>query len=195
MILSDVDIKKAIEERKIIIDPLPEETQYQSSSLDLRINGEFKEYDPEILKQQAIEVTLDFSQLHFPKLKKFFRDLKAENDGSIIIKPDTFILAQTYERLTLPLESQLAARIEGRSSGARLGLVVHLSAPTIHAGFTGKITLELINHGDFLIRLFPKKDTICQLVFEQVLSKPSRAILSQFQGQTTVMGNSPPNHT
>lgn len=188
MILSDIDIKKALKEKKIIIDPPPQETQFNSSSLDLRLNGEFKEYNREILEQQAVSITIDFSELNFPKLKGLFKDLKKESDGSFIIKPKQFVLAQTLEKITLPIEHQLAARVEGRSSTARLGLAVHLSAPTIHAGFSGKITLEIINHGSCLIKLDPKKDRICQLVFEQISSKPQKANLTQFQGQTSVMG-------
>jgi dCTP deaminase len=191
MILSDIDIKEAIKEGKIIIEPFPEETQYQTTALDLRINGEFKEYNPDLFKED-IEVTLNFLKLKFIKLKSYLRDLKPESDGSFIIKSKRFILAQTYEKISLPPESQLAARIEGRSSTARLGLAVHLSAPTIHTGFKGKITLELINNGPFSIRLYPQKDIICQLIFEQVVSKPERDIQSQFQGQTSVIGN-PPN--
>lgn len=190
MILSDVDIKKALREKKIIIDPLPDDTQFNSSSLDLRLNGEFKEYNPELLKKKGIEVTINYSELCFPELKGFFVDLKKENNGSIIIRPNKFILAQTLERITLPLDAQIAARVEGRSSAARLGLVVHLTAPTIHSGFSGKITLEIINHGPCCIRLDPKRDRICQLIFECISSKPTKANLSQFNGQTSIIGTS-----
>lgn len=188
MILSDVDIKKAIKQKKIIIEPTPEETQFNTSSLDLRLDDEFKEYNTDLVKKRCVAVTIDYSQLEFIELKDYFKDLKKEGDGSFVIRPGAFILAQTLEKITLPLKHQIAARIEGRSSTARLGLVVHLSAPTIHAGFSGKITLEMINHGPCTIKLNPKKDRICQLIFEQILSKPKKANLSQFQGQTSVMG-------
>lgn len=188
MILSDVDIKKAIKAKKIIITPTPEETQYNTSSLDLRLNGEFKEYNRDLVEKKCVEVIIDYSQLEFIELKDYFKDLKKENDGSFIIRPGAFILAQTLEKITLPIKHRIAARIEGRSSTARLGLVVHLSAPTIHAGFSGKITLEIINHGPCTIKLNPKKDRICQLIFEQILSKPGKANLSQFQGQTSIIG-------
>ena len=122
--------------------------------------------------------------------QKYLVDIPKERDGSIVIKPKAFILARTLEKITLPLESQLAARVEGRSSGARLGLVVHLSAPTIHAGFSGKITLEIINHGYAYIRLDPKKDRICQLIFEQLFGTPEKANLSKFHGKKSVTGSS-----
>ena len=191
MILSDIDIKTAIKEKKISIEPFPEEVQFNSSSLDLRLDKEFKEYNKELFDQQGIKIDVDYSEFDFPKFsQKYLKDILKERDGSVIVKPKAFILARTLEKITLPLESQLAARVEGRSSGARLGLVVHLSAPTIHAGFSGKITLEIINHGYTHIRLDPKKDRICQLIFEQLLSKPAKANLSKFQGQKSVTGSS-----
>ena len=172
MILSDVDIKKAIEEKKIIVTPQPDDNQISSSSLDLRIGDEFKEYDQGLVGQGGVGIVIDYSDFNFTEFsRKYLRDLSKEGDGSIIIKPKAFILAKTYERISLPIESQIAARIEGRSSVARLGLVVHLSAPTIHARFTANITLEIINHGHTYIRIDPRKDRICQLIFEQLSRK------------------------
>ncbi|RKX91269.1 MAG: dCTP deaminase [Spirochaetes bacterium] len=189
MILSNVDIKKAIENKKIIIEPSPEKIQFSSSALDLRLDDEFKEYNMELLKQNGVKVDVDFSNFNFQKFSRaYLKDVPKERDGSIIIKPGAFILAKTLEKITLPLQSEIAARVEGRSSVARLGLVVHLSCPTIHAGFSGKITLEIINHGPTHIRLDPKKDKICQLIFERLSSRPERANLSQFQGQISVTG-------
>ncbi len=189
MILSDGDIKAALNERKIIIDPLQEETQINSSSLDLRLDSEFKEYDQGLF-QTGVRVDVDYSDFNFTEFsKRYLKDIPTESDGSLIIKPKAFILAKTLEKISLPLESQLAARVEGRSSCARLGLVVHLSAPTIHSGFSGKITLEIINHGITYIRLDPKKDKICQLIFERLTNTPRKANLSQFQGQESVTGS------
>jgi dCTP deaminase len=76
----------------------------------------------------------------------------------------------------------LAARVEGRSSYARCGLLVHFTAPTIHAGIDGTITLELINLGSLDIMLYPGMP-ICQLILEKLDAKPF-ANESQFQGQT-----------
>ena len=191
MILSNVDIKKSIKNKKILIDPPPEALQINSSSLDLRLDTEFKEYDQGLVGQDGVRIDVDYSKFNFTKFsQQYLKDLPRESDGSIIIKPKAFILAKTLERITLPIESQLAARVEGRSSGARLGLVVHLSAPTIHAGFSGKITLEIVNHGYTHIRLDPQKDKICQIIFEKLSSKPTKANLSQFQGQESVTGAS-----
>ncbi len=81
----------------------------------------------------------------------------------------------------------LAARVEGRSSFARCGLLVHFTAPTIHAGFNGRITLELINLGSIPILLYPEA-YICQLIIEQVVGTPLKND-SQFQGQTKPSGS------
>jgi dCTP deaminase len=189
MILSDVDIKDALKTKKIILIPPPDDTQIQSSALDLRLGTEFKSYNEKLLKVKGIGVVIDYSDLDsFAAIEEYLEDLPKEHDGSVIIKPHTFILAKTLEIVKLPLKSQLAARVEGRSSIARLGLTVHLSAPTIHAGFMGRITLEIINHGYCSIKLDPKRDKICQLIFEELKSIPSKANLSQFHGQKTVVG-------
>ena len=96
---------------------------------------------------------------------------------------------RTRERVTLPIienRQSLAARIEGRSSFARCGMLVHFTAPTIHAGFSGTITLEIANLGTMSIVLYPDA-RVCQLIIEQVCGVPFRND-SQFQGQATAGG-------
>lgn len=92
------------------------------------------------------------------------------------------------ERVTLPIvpSKTLAARIEGKSSVARCGLLVHFTAPTVHAGFDGTLTLEMINLGNAGFTLFPGL-AICQLILEIVSGDPI-ANPSQFQGQSTPAG-------
>jgi dCTP deaminase len=115
-------------------------------------------------------------------------DLPREPDGGVVIAPGAFVLAQTREHITLPQDSRLAARVEGRSSYARLGLVVHLTAPTIHAGFCGTIVLEMMNFGPFALKLDPGRTRICQLIFEELGAAPSVAFRSVFQNQACVLG-------
>jgi dCTP deaminase len=98
------------------------------------------------------------------------------------------MLAITRERVHLNRNYKLAARVEGRSSLARLGLIVHLTAPTIHAGFNGKITLEMINFGPFYLKMVPNQTPICQLIIEQLESEPTQDIATSFQGQTLPSG-------
>jgi dCTP deaminase len=122
------------------------------------------------------------------------------NSDSVLISDDQpfrleqsrFVLANTQERVDFPLrdgEICYAARVEGRSSLARCGILVHFTAPTIHAGFAGTITLEIINLGFAPFLLRPGLP-ICQLIVEEVRGQPALAP-NQFKGQTTPEGLSP----
>lgn len=105
-------------------------------------------------------------------------------DGrGFVVEPGTFLLAWTAEEVELPSRSRLAARIEGKSSLARLGIGVHITAPTIHAGFVGSIQLEICNHGSLRVRVSPGLP-VCQLIFEQTLGTPSKGYKGQFSGQS-----------
>jgi len=107
-----------------------------------------------------------------------------------VLRPHRLVLGRTLEHLELPIipgQIALGARIEGKSSYARCGLLVHFTAPTIHAGFVGTITLELINLGPYSIALYPNAP-ICQLIFETVLGEPTPNE-GQFQGQQSPGGN------
>lgn len=105
-----------------------------------------------------------------------------------MLEPRVFLLGRTVEKVSLPLLTgqSLAARIEGKSSFARCGLLVHFTAPTVHAGFDGTLTLEMINLGSAGISLFTGM-SICQLILETVLGDPDPHP-SQFQGQITPAG-------
>ena len=97
------------------------------------------------------------------------------------LKPETLILGCTKEYVDLK-QSRLAARVEGTSSLARYGLSIHLTAPTIHAGFQGTIRLEIINHGHYPNILW-RDMRICQIIFEQTFGTPEKDYEGQFAGQ------------
>jgi dCTP deaminase len=100
-----------------------------------------------------------------------------------------FVLGQTIEEVNFPISPAgqfFAARLEGKSSLARCGILVHFTAQTIHAGFRGKITLEIINLGPFDFLLTPDM-FICQLIIEEVKGSPVNAP-NQFIGQSTPAG-------
>ncbi len=84
--------------------------------------------------------------------------------------------------MELPIQSRIAARVEGKSSLARLGLGIHVTAPTIHAGFKGEIQLEIAHHGTIPVRLTVGMK-VCQLIFEMSLGTPEKGYQGQFQGQ------------
>jgi dCTP deaminase len=194
MILSDKGIKKALADGDIIIEPTPHSDHYQTSAVDILVGNSFKVWNLDLLaKTPGFKGELDLSQQRFAiTAAKFSQDAKRESDGCIIVPPyrevPQVMLCQTQGRIALKAESRLAARVEGRSSLARLGVMVHLTAPTIHAGFDGFITLEVINHGPFFLRLRPNETVICQYIFERLETEPEMKISTSFQGQETPIG-------
>jgi dCTP deaminase len=194
MILSDRGIKKAIAKGEIIIEPSPKEEHFATSAVDIFLGESFKVWNRDLLKgTPGFTPLLDLSVQQFGiTAAAFAKDATLEADGSFILKPyievQQVLLCQTEGRIALDPKSRLAARVEGRSSLARLGVMVHLTAPTIHAGFDGFITLEVINHGAFDLRLVPHKTPMCQYIFERLEQTPGKTITTAFQGQTTPTG-------
>jgi len=196
MILSDEGIRRALKSGEIEIDPTPETDHYSPSAVDILLGpaSTFRRWKNEAIKAQGITVILDLSLQNYGITAGHYAEtVTAEHDGSIILPPygtvPQVMLCQTLQRIHLKPESKLAARVEGRSSFARLGLMVHMTAPTIHAGFNATITLEMVNHGPFHLKLVPQTTRICQFIFERLESIPEMAIATAFQGQTTPLGN------
>jgi dCTP deaminase len=92
------------------------------------------------------------------------------------------ILAYSKEYIDLRPDPKFAAWVEGKSSLSRFGLSIHITAPTIHSGYNGRIRLEIFNQGHLPIRL-KSGMRICQLIFEQTLGTPDRGYVGQFAGQ------------
>ncbi|MDD4409440.1 MAG: dCTP deaminase [Candidatus Pacebacteria bacterium] len=162
MILSDREIKKLLDEGKIKIFPEPNlEEQLGSASLDLRLSEEFMVF--EHTKKPYIDT----------KNPETFKDMtkmiKVPENEPFVFHPGEFVLGATSEEVELP--DDVAARIDGRSSLGRLGIVIHSTAGHIDPGFRGKIVLEMENIGMIPVLLYPGT-RVCQLVFE-VLSSPT----------------------
>lgn len=192
MILCDTEIRAALHYRQILITPEPPSENITTSALDLTLGADdFKQWKSPA--GAGISISVDPSQADWFRnlATHFLEESPRENDGSVLIQPGQLILALTHERIELPEESRLAARVEGRSSLARLGLGIHVTAPTIHSGFRGRITLEITNHGVFPIKLRPGM-RICQLIFEAVFGTPSAAMTGLFQDQGSVTGKLSP---
>lgn len=188
MILSNIEIQKAIEEGRLIITPDPQPRSpeysncpYNTTAVDLRLS-------PALSIPRPGPYTYDLRQPGFAKFLARNSDHKVISEEGYALQPGKFVLGITIERVYLPLVPglSLAARIEGKSSLARCGLLVHFTAPTVHAGFDGPLALEMINLGNVAISLFPEM-AIAQLVLEAVVGDP-QASPSQFQGQTTPTG-------
>ena len=135
-------------------------------------------------------VTVDISSFNYLRLAgNYLQKLTVDSDGTIVLQPHCFILSNTREEVgnTDP-GCCLAARVEGRSSLARLGLQIHMTAPTVHAGWLGNLALEIFNAGPFPLRLSPGT-AICQLIIEEVKSPPTGSMEgTQFQGQDSARG-------
>lgn len=195
MILSNSAIFAALDDQRLVIDPEPTprnpadnpdaDWPYATSAIDLRLGDEVSWFNDGL----AINIDLrrgQFARLFGPNSSS----RKITEDQPYSLMPGKLVLANTLERVELPIipgKASLAARVEGRSSFARCGLLVHFTAPTIHAGFKGRITLELINLGSIPILLYPNT-YICQLIVEEVMGVPLENE-SQFQGQTKPDGS------
>ncbi len=161
MILSDRDIKKALESGRVKIDvPAGEYLQHvHASSMDLRLGSTFKLYE------HSKFAVLD------PKRPETFhglmRTIVVAEGESYIVQPGEFVLGVTQETITLP--DDLVARVEGRSSLGRLGIIVHSTAGFVDPGFSGTITLEISNLNRMPVALYPGM-RICQLAFEVMSS-------------------------
>ena len=182
MLLADKDIKKALKNRKIIIKPQPNlDVALTACSLDLRLNHEF-----EVFEHSRIPF---FDPKHI-NIESLTKKAKLYKQRFFILQPGELALASTLEWIELP--DDIAARLEGRSSLGRLGIVVHSTAGLLHPGFKGRIVLELGNHSRIPIALYPKM-RICALSFEP-LTQPAQTPYAKkkgakYAGQTGVSGS------
>lgn len=181
MILTDREIKIAIDNQLIEVSPGPSPDAYSSTSLDLTLDERLIEFN---VQAAGLDIVIDpgvpgynFNRM----LPGISSKIDVPADG-YTLKPNILILAWTRERIHLKPASQIAARVEGKSSLARIGLSVHVTAPTIHAGFKGPIQLEIVNHGKYPIRLRTGM-SICQLIFEKTLGVPEKGYQGQFLNQ------------
>lgn len=161
MIYSDRDIKRLLSEGRIQIEPAPDlQTQLGSCSLDLRLSNEFSVF--EYNKFPFIDVR------DVNASRDIMKPVTVELDQPFVLHPGSFVLAITMERVELP--DDIVARLEGRSSLGRLGIIVHATASVIDPGWRGRIVLELANHGQMPVALYPGM-RVCSVTFEP-LSTP-----------------------
>lgn len=175
MLLSDRDIRAALDSESLVIEP----------------------YDPEMVQPSSVDVRLDkffrvFNNSRYTHIdpKEEMPDLtslvEVEDGQSFILHPGEFVLGATYEKFTLPAD--LAGRLEGKSSLGRLGLLTHSTAGFIDpGGFSGHITLELSNTANLPIALWPGMKVGQLAIFK--MSSPAEnpygtgKLGSKYQGQ------------
>ncbi len=163
MFLSDRDILKYMEAGKIKISPEPDlQTQLGSCSIDFRLSNTFRVFEHSKYPYIDLRTEIDTNDL--------MRRVDVPDGDAFTIQPGELVLAATQEELVLA--NDVMARLEGRSSLARLGIIVHSTAGLFDPGWTGIPTLELGNLGRMPVRLYPGM-RICAFTFAQ-LSSPAR---------------------
>lgn len=175
MILSDRDLKAEIEAGRLVIEPF-DVTAVQPSSVDLRVGHQFRVFHnaryPYIDVRKPLE---DLTEL-----------VEASEHEPFILHPGEFVLGSTLETVTLP--DDLVARLEGKSSLGRLGLLIHSTAGFVDCGFSGQLTLELSNVANLPITIYPgmRIGQLCVFRLSSPAEKPygSREIGSKYHGQT-----------
>ncbi len=174
VLISDRDIRQEIADGRIVLEPF-DESMIQPASVDVRIDRFFRLFDnhkyPHIDPSQPQE---DLTRL-----------VEVAPDEPFILHPGEFVLGSTYEKVTLP--DDVAARLEGKSSLGRLGLLTHSTAGFIDPGFSGHVTLELSNMATLPIMLWPgsKVGQLCFFRLSSPTEHPygSGAYGNRYQGQ------------
>jgi dCTP deaminase len=142
MLLSDRDIRTEIETGRVVLTPYDPEMM-QPSSIDVRLDKYFRVFDNH--KYAAIDPAIEQAELT--------RLVEVDRGEPFILHPGEFVLGSSYESVKLP--DDIAARLEGKSSLGRLGLLTHSTAGFIDPGFEGNVTLELSNVATLPINLWP----------------------------------------
>ncbi|CAB4876801.1 unannotated protein [freshwater metagenome] len=174
MLLSDRDIRKELSDGRVGVEPF-DEAMIQPSSVDVRLDKFFRVFENH--KYSVIDPSIEQPELT--------REVIAEDGEHFILHPGEFVLASTYEVITLP--DDIAGRLEGKSSLGRLGLLTHSTAGFIDPGFSGHITLELSNVANLPVKLFPgmKIGQLCLIKLSSPAEHPygSAIYASRYQGQ------------
>ena len=174
MILSDRDIRAAIDDGRIGIDPF-DVSDVQPSSVDLHVDRYFRTF------HNARHPYIDVKK----PMEELTELVEVREDEAFILHPGEFVLGSTSEYVKLPHD--LVARLEGKSSLGRLGLLIHSTAGYVDPGFEGHLTLELSNVANLPITIYPDMK-IGQISFFQLTSAAenpygSKKVGSKYQGQ------------
>ena len=174
MLLSDRDIRAEIAADRVVLDPW-DPGMVQPSSVDVRLDKYFRLFDNH--KYQVIDPAQDQPDLT--------RLVEVDPKDGFVLHPGEFVLGSTLEAVTLP--DDLAARVEGKSSLGRLGLLTHATAGFVDPGFSGHVTLELSNVATLPIMLWPgmKIGQLCFIRLSSPAENPygSATYGSHYQGQ------------
>lgn len=193
MILSNTAILRAIKKKQIKIGKLtgtekPGKPPFNTTSVDLKLSSTIS------VPRQKGALAVDLRDERNTKIADLLRanceNVRIGRNRPLTLDPGMFVLGATEERVDFGVgdacDWSFAARVEGKSSRARCGLIVHCTAPIIHAGFEGPITLEIANLSTWPFLLYPGM-YICQIVIEEVLGEVVETG-NQFKGQNHPTG-------
>jgi dCTP deaminase len=174
MILSDRSLREEIAAGRIVIDPF-DDSCVQPSSIDLHLDHRFLVFRNHTMAH--IDVRTDLSALT--------EQVEVSDDDPFILHPGEFVLGSTSERVAVP--DDLVARLEGKSSLGRLGLLIHSTAGYVDAGWDGQLTLEFSNVANLPITLYPGMK-IGQISFMRMTTAADRpygssGLGSKYRGQ------------
>lgn len=212
MYLSDVDLRQAVQCGDLIVEPLPDE-EIGATSIDLHLDSieQAQVWDFEALAKHNKDLGHPPKELHIARMnyatisRQFMvqppheddaekNDLVFRRDNAVVLHPQGFVVWQTREKVGTPEEDpRYICFVNGKSTRSRTGLVVHLTAPTIHAGWSGNITLEMTNVGPLDLVLFAG-DAVAQITVAKITWPPSLDIKlfeSTTHGQTSIHGAEP----
>jgi dCTP deaminase len=175
VVLSDRTIREALAAGRLVIEPIAEDA-LQPASVDIRLDREFRVF------RNHRDAYIDVRQ----SMEGLTAIERVDDDEPFVLHPGEFVLGSTMERVTLP--DDLVARVEGKSSLGRLGLLVHATAGYVDPGWDGHLTMELSNVSNLPVRLYFAMK-IGQLSFLQLTTPAehpygSPALRSKYQGQT-----------
>jgi dCTP deaminase len=206
MYLSDRDLAWAIQTGRLTVDPPPE--RIDTTSLDLHLGSieDAKIWDIQRFAADMADAGRKRPELHVGDYKigkfgpKYLTNPPEFDAGAahpvmrrgneIIVRPAGFLLWPTVEKVGTPKNNcDLICFVDGKSTKARTGMVVHLTAPTIHSTWVGNVVLEIVNLGPFDL-VFKQGDAIAQLTVSKITSPPDRGVegTSATHGQTEVYG-------
>lgn len=193
MILSDREIRAALAREAFKISPVPQAEAWSSTAVDLTLDKELVLLRKVDVAGVPTPVDPSDENYRFDLLINGFGERVDIPPEGYVFKSNSFLLSWTIERICLPHRSRLAARVEGKSSLARLGIGVHVTAPTVHAGFGYKkgdeaypgnpLQLEMWNCGPLDVKLKVGMP-ICQLIFELVDGTPEKG----YEGRFSIQG-------
>lgn len=185
-LLSRSAIRRRLAEGSLTIDPPPSLDDFGSDSVDVHLGHEFVEWKRR--KGATLTVsTWDAAFNYLDHAEGESEPMHLDGSGVVTLRPHSFCLAQLRQYTKLP--NDLAMHIQGKSTHARLGIMIHLTAPHAHAGWQGTLTLEIYNLGPFNFEMKPGM-AIGQLTFWTIVEpEQSDLPVGQFQGQQSPTGS------